>query len=108
MERMAGWVLGLTMLLGSGAVPADDGSFAAAVAYFDSQGALVDRCAEALRAIGRRFDPCEDESYEAFLAYLSAQGGEPEPLPLAARLRRRVRVRRWVPLADHTELGFVT
>ena len=64
--------------------------------------------AEALRAIGRRFDPCEDESYEAFLAYLSAQGGEPEPLPLAARLRRRVRVRRWVPLGDHTELGFVT
>ena len=60
-----------------------------------------------LRLVGRHFDACEDESYEALLAHLRSLDGQPEPLPLATRVKRRVRVRRWVPVADHTELGFV-
>ena len=60
-----------------------------------------------LRLVGRRFDACEDESYEALLAHLHTLDGQSEPLPLATRVKRRVRVRRWVPVADHTELGFV-
>ena len=60
-----------------------------------------------LRLVGRHFDACEDESYEAFLAHLNTLDGQSEPLPLAARVKRRVRVRRWVPVVDHTELGFV-
>ena len=63
--------------------------------------------AEALRQAATEFETCEDESYDALLAYLRGLGGESKPLPLAARATRRTRARRWVPVGDHTELGFV-
>jgi serine/threonine protein kinase len=63
--------------------------------------------ATALRQAAADFETCEDESYDALLAYLTGLGGQPKPLPLATRTTRRTRARRWVPVGDHTELGFV-
>jgi serine/threonine protein kinase len=75
----------------------------------DPKQRFVD-CAEFERALkleAKRFEACAGEGFEALLAHFNGRGGDSKPLPLAARVKRPTRSRRWVPMGDHTELGFV-